>query len=118
MVKFNYNNFLPSIHKDISNKFEKDGYVIFDIKKKESLKKIKKKLFQFSKKNLKKNIFENEFFNNAHKFIDLSDINDFRLKIINEMNKDKELRFLYYDICSEFLDILVGNELAMQQRIN
>ena len=44
MVKFNYNNFLPSIHKDISNKFEKDGYVIFDIKKKESLKKIKKKI--------------------------------------------------------------------------
>ena len=59
-----------------------------------------------------------KFFNNAHKFIDLSNINDFRLKIINDMNKDKELRFLYYDVCSEFLDILVGNELAMQQRIN
>ncbi len=44
MVKFNYNNFLPSIHKDISNKFEKDGYVIFDIKKKRIIKKDKKKI--------------------------------------------------------------------------
>ena len=50
MVKFSYNNFVPPYHIDISNKFEKDGYVIFKIKKKNSLKKIKKKLFQLSKK--------------------------------------------------------------------
>ena len=50
MVKFSYNNFVPPYHKDISNKFEKDGYVIFDIKKKESLKKIKKNYFNFLKK--------------------------------------------------------------------
>lgn len=118
MVRINYNNFHTPFQKKISDKFEKDGYVIFDIKKNYSLKKIKKKIFQYSKKILKKKILENEFFNNAHKFIDITKINDFRLKIINEMNKDKELRFLYYDICSEFLDILVGNELAMQQRIN
>ena len=34
------------------------------------------------------------------------------------MNKDKEIRFLYYDACKEYMDILVGNEIAMQQRIN
>ena len=61
MVKFSYNNFVPPYHKDISNKFEKDGYVIFDIKKKESLKKIKKNYFNFLKKS-KKKIFEKRIF--------------------------------------------------------
>ena len=61
MVKFSYNNFVPPYHKDISNKFEKKMVMLFLTSKKESLKKIKKKLFQLSKKKSKKKIFEKNF---------------------------------------------------------
>ena len=40
------------------------------------------------------------------------------MKIINEVNQNKDLRKLYYKVAKKYLDILVGNELAMQLRIN
>jgi sporadic carbohydrate cluster 2OG-Fe(II) oxygenase len=40
------------------------------------------------------------------------------MKIINDINKNKEIRKLYYDVSREYLDILLGNELSMQLRVN
>ena len=40
------------------------------------------------------------------------------MKIINDINKSKEIRKLYYDVSREYLDILLGNELSMQLRVN
>ena len=38
--------------------------------------------------------------------------------MINEINKNKSLRVLYYKISKPILDIILGNELSMQSRIN
>ena len=40
------------------------------------------------------------------------------MNIINQINKNKDVRKLYYQVSREYLDILIGNELAMQLRIN
>ena len=50
--------------------------------------------------------------------IKLKDLNKFRLSIFNEINKRKIFKYHYYKIAKEYLDILVGNELAIQSRIN
>ena len=36
-------------------------------------------------------------------------LNGFRMQIINDINKNKNLRKLYYQISREYLDILLGN---------
>ena len=56
--------------------------------------------------------------NNIHKKIKPNNLNNFRLKIIKDINNNREIRKLYYNISKSFLDILVGNELSMQLRIN
>ena len=38
--------------------------------------------------------------------------------LINQMNDHETFRKYYYNISKEFLDIIVGNELAMQKRVN
>ena len=53
-----------------------------------------------------------------HKNINSDEINDFRLEVINEVNSKKELRELYYLVAKKYLNSLVGNELAMQLRVN
>jgi len=56
--------------------------------------------------------------NFIHQKIKSNNLNDFRLKIISDINNNKELRKLYYNVSRTYLDILIGNELAMQTRIN
>ena len=52
------------------------------------------------------------------KILDINELNDFRLDVINEINDQPWLREAYYQIAKPYLDILVGNELAMQSRVN
>ena len=48
----------------------------------------------------------------------LKNLNNFRLGIINDINKSKTFKKHYYNVASEYLNILVGNELSMQKSIN
>ena len=56
--------------------------------------------------------------NNLHKIIKIEDLNNLRLKIIKEINQDKNFRINYFKISENTLFNLVGNELAMQNNIN
>jgi len=114
-------NFLSKEEKKISNEFKKKGYVIKKISDLKSLKKIRSLFVRSIRKNLKlkyKYKSENDLFNFIHKDINASNLNQFRLQIINDINKSKDLRELYYKISKELLDIIIGNELSMQLRIN
>ena len=46
------------------------------------------------------------------------DLNSLRLKIINQVNSNSKLRELYYKVSRKWLDNLIGNEVAMQLRVN
>ncbi len=113
-------NFLTKKDKKISSEFEKKGYLIKDIDDLVSLNKIRKILLKLIKKNVKINSIAKDevILNNIHKKIKTNQINNVRLKIINEINKNKDLRKLYYNVARTFLDVLIGNELAMQIRVN
>tara|TARA_Y100000590_G_C15694689_1_gene1004675 strand:- start:273 stop:1085 length:813 start_codon:yes stop_codon:yes gene_type:complete len=114
-------DFLSKKEKKISYEYEKKGYLVKDIEDTDSLSKIRKIFIQSIKKNIKaKSYFEKDedILNFIHKKINPNKLNNFRLKIINEINENNELRKLYYNVARSYLDILIGNELAMQLRIN
>lgn len=58
------------------------------------------------------------FLNNIHELITGPELNDVRLKVIQEMNRDPLFRRHYFKVAREMLMLLVGNELAMQRRVN
>ena len=60
----------------------------------------------------------NIFLNQMHARLEIAELNDLRLAIYNHMNAQSWFRPTYYSFAKPYLDILVGNELAMQNRIN
>ena len=106
----------------IFNEYIKNGYLIFDIKDLNKLNLLKKKTVNFIKKNLKlkyqKNYSDDQFLNNSHKIIQIQNLNNLRLKLINYLNSDKNFKFNYYNFSKHYLEKIVGNEIAMQQKIN
>ena len=114
-------DFLSKNEINISKEFEKKGYLVKDITDSQSLAKIRKIFVNLIKKNIlikTKYTKDSDILNFIHKNIQSNKLNNFRLKLINEVNKNKELRRLYYNVARSYLDILLGNELSMQLRIN
>ena len=107
-------------NKNCINEFMSKGYIIKDIKNVDSLNWINKEYKLIIKKVLpiKKKYDNQKLFDEIHKYVKLKDLNKFRLSIFNEINKRKIFKYHYYKIAKEYLDILVGNELAIQSRIN
>ena len=104
----------------LSKEFEKKGYVVKNILNKRITKKIENQFIKFINKELKiKKKFKSQYLlNNIHKFLDKVDLNSFRLKLIKHINESVEFKRLYYLIAKPYLDILVGNELVMQNKVN
>lgn len=111
--------------KDLEKQFNKNGYVISKTKEHKKLLELQSfvlDLILASNKNARLNYkkFKNnkDFFINLHKFISLKELNNFRVKIIKSINNNDKFRENYYLVAKELLDELVGNELAMQNKIS
>jgi len=102
-------DFLSQEDKEIEKEFIEQGYVIRPVADKGALDKIKK--FALSK-------LPGNNLNKTHEMLNVSDLNNFRLDVIKDINEQPWLREAYYQIAKPYLDILVGNELAMQLRVN
>ena len=105
--------------------FEKDkrdlinkGYLIKKVESKKSLKYIsdflKKKLI--NEINIKKS--QQFSFNNLHKYIEINQLNSIRLKLIKYINQNSLFRKNLFFLAKQNLYEMVGNELAMQRKIN
>ena len=107
-------------NKNCINEFMSKGYIIKDIKNVDSLNWINKEYKLIIKEvlTIKKKYDNQKIFDEIHKYVKLKDLNKFRLSIFNAINKRKIFKYHYYKIAKEYLDILVGNELAIQSRIN
>ncbi len=113
-------SFITKEEKKIATEFEQQGYLIKEVEDKKSLKEIRDIYIKSAKKNLSqiKNLNNNDLLNNFHKVVKSQDLNSLRLKIINQVNSNSKLRELYYKISRKWLDNLIGNEVAMQLRVN
>lgn len=102
--------------------FKSKGYVIKKVLSKNDLDCLRKYVIEFTVKFFKlKKIPDNKydwFLNNFHKKIKLNQLNNFRIKLYENLNSKSWFRPLYYNLTKTTLDTLVGNELAMQNMIN
>jgi len=112
--------FLNEKEKKISQKYLSQGYVIENIKELIRLDWIRSNFCKIIKKDLTQ-IKENKpknILNNIHNYVAVSDLNKFRLNIINKINSIKNFRENYYKISKNLIDLVVGNEIAMQLRVS
>ena len=112
-LKDNKNN------KDVKDYLNK-GYIIKNISEIKSLDYIRKLFIREISKIFpdQKNKREEDILNNIHKKINVKKLNEFRLRIFNNINGNEKFKINYYKLSKEFLDQIVGNELVMQSRIN
>ena len=112
--------FLSKIEKKINQLYLSQGYVIKDIEDIKCLNSIREQFYKIiitSLPKLKK--YKPEFiFNNIHRYIKTPDLNQFRLNIFNKINKLKNFKENYYKISKPLVETIVGNEIAMQVRVN
>ena len=99
--------------------FQKNGYLIKKSNDIESLNKIQDLVGKYLLKDSKKiRISNSDYFKTLHKYVKKNQLNGFRINAINSINKNSKFRDLYYSSSRELLDGLVGNEIAMQKKIN
>jgi sporadic carbohydrate cluster 2OG-Fe(II) oxygenase len=109
--------------KKILSSFNKNGFLIFKFGKR--LNKVLK-IRSFFEKNIKdilkkRNIkIDNskDILNNFHKYIKFNDLNSIRLELYNKINKESWFLNDYFELGREELEIICGNELAMQRKVN
>lgn len=95
--------------------FNSERKVIIDVKKRNLLDLVKSKVYEICKTVSKKKLDID--FNFIHKKISISKLNDFRLKVFEELNKEN-LHQLLYQICEDEINFLCSRDLAVQKRIN
>ncbi len=59
-----------------------------------------------------------DILNQIHQKVPVAELNNFRLKIIRGFNAIEQFREMYFRVARPYLESLVGNELAMQLRVN
>ncbi len=102
------------IEKEISKKFIQNGYYIFDIEKKKILKDIHLLVTKFLQKKVKKKIK----LERLHSFVEPLELNKIRMELYSFLNSKKNFVKNYYELGEEILNIICGDELVMQRKIN
>jgi len=112
--------FISDIEQSLINDFMKDGYLIVDVADRPMLDKLRKEIVASGAEYL--NIIppadENEFLNELHRVVTFEAINSFRLAMYRSMNAKNWFRPTYFKLGHHIIESIVGNELAMQNRIN
>lgn len=104
----------------LSSEFDARGYVIRDVEDRPMLDAFRHEIAAFAASVLKlaAPADDGEFLDGIHRHLTLETINDFRLKMYREMNAQPWFRPSYFKLAAGMIEALVGNELAMQNRIN
>ena len=61
---------------------------------------------------------EKDILNNLHNYVKKDELNDLRIHIINCINGESWIRETYFKLAKKYIFSIVGNEVAMQVRLN
>ncbi len=112
-------NFLNSEEQKISEKFQKQGFLIERVDELGVLDRIRNLVYEIIESSIGPCSEDSEkTLNNFHNIISISELNKTRLKIIQTMNEEEWLRQEFFYLARPWLEKLVGNELSMQLRLN
>ena len=113
-------DFVSAEDRELMTSFLRDGYIVRPVANLDGLKVLRDEVVAFACRHLNTPPAEDPdmFLNQLHNCLAVGDLNDLRLATYNHMNSQNWFRPTYYSFGKPYLDILVGNELAMQNRIN
>ena len=112
-------DFLKSEEIELSTSFDRDGYVIRPVSDIQLFNEVRKLVVEKAAAILGATVDSpDHFLNEIHEHLRLEDLNKFRLEVIRSINAEKKFRSDYFRLARETLETLVGNELAMQLRVN
>lgn len=113
-------NFFEDNETILADKFLTNGYVICDVSDHLALDEMRKKIVEtltgLTKKAMPEDI--GAFLNNIHQIVPVDQLNDLRLSVYRAVNDQTWFRPTYFQLGRRIIEALVGNELAMQNRIN
>jgi sporadic carbohydrate cluster 2OG-Fe(II) oxygenase len=114
------NPFLTDADVALGERFAATGHVVLPVEDKTALDRIRTLLVTLAAKHLgiEPPNAHDGFLNGFGDRVDAARLNDARLAVIAGMNATEWLRPAYYALARNALGALVGNELAMQRRIN
>jgi sporadic carbohydrate cluster 2OG-Fe(II) oxygenase len=112
--------FLNPTDTALGDRFLADGYVILPVEDRDALLRIRGLLVRLAagKLGVPAPTDEAVFLDGIGGSVGAAALNDFRLAVIRGMNAESWFRPAYYRLAAGALATLVGNELAMQRRIN
>lgn len=104
----------------LSDNFLRNGFVVCDAEAPQILESIRQDVIQIAINWLKQSQLESKAFelSNSHDFVTNERLNDLRLTIFIEINKIADIRQRYFWLARKSIATLVGNELAMQNKVN
>ena len=117
-------NNVPSFWREderaFADSFVRDGYAIIPAESRADLDRIRDLVADIAASFLKLPRQEDKgaFLDRIHERVDVQRLNDLRLAVIREMNEEPWVRPAYFNTARRALEVVVGNELAMQLRIN
>ena len=120
MDEHSNSEFFTAEELSLSADFLSNGFIVRDVESKKILERISDDISQITKKWLSNNSLENKDFNlvDSHELVPNDQLNDLRLTIFAEINKHADIRQRYFSLARQTLSSLVGNELAMQNKVN
>lgn len=112
--------FLSAEDQALNIEFLEKGYIIRPVADRAALDWIRDQFVALAQEALgaRNKMPAEEFLNSIHALVPVPELNEFRLRMIRGINAAEELRVNYYRLASTYLHALVGNELAMQLRVN
>ncbi len=96
--------------------FNENGYIIFKVENRQKLNHIKN-FFINEVLKINRKSFKSDCLNNLHNIIEPKKLNNFRMKLYSKFNKS-EFKKIYFELAKKKLELICGNELAMQRKIN
>ncbi len=114
-------NFQNKLETKISEDFANKGYTIQKISDSKCYNELLDQIYKIFLKKIKPKKYNKDkvdFLNNIHKYVDKKNINNLRLSVISEINKSQKYKKLVYLIGKELIELIVGNELAVQKNLN
>jgi sporadic carbohydrate cluster 2OG-Fe(II) oxygenase len=113
-------SFAVATDTELVDEFMTNGYVIRDVENRAALDAMRHEVVKIAARlsNQPMPSDDGEFLDNMHNIVTVEKLNEFRLGIYREMNANKWFRPTYFSLTRNMIESLVGNELAMQNRIN
>ena len=112
--------FLDPDEVQLEREFLDNGHLVRPVEDRAALDRLRTAIVEMTARYLGVNAIASpgEFLNSIHDRVGVDKLNDLRLAVINGLNELSWARQAYFSAARRALEGIVGNELAMQRRIN